>query len=66
MEGHTVDDFKTVIDKKYAEWGQNPKMSKYLRPETLFSAEHFESYLNEVTSRKQSLADKWGIEDDVE
>ena len=46
-EGHTVDDFKTVIDKKHAEWGDDAKMSKYLRPETLFNASHFESYLNE-------------------
>lgn len=46
-EGHTVDDFKTVIDKKFKSWGKDPKMVKYLRPETLFSAGHFESYLNE-------------------
>ena len=47
-EGHTVDDFKTVIDKKYAQWGKDPKMAQYLRPETLFCASHFESYLNEI------------------
>lgn len=47
-EGHTVDDFKTVIDNKYHEWGNDPKMVKYLRPETLFRASHFEGYLNEV------------------
>ena len=61
-EGHTVDDFKIVIDKKYAEWGQDPKMSKFLRPETLFNASHFESYLNEKTAT--SLADKWGVDYD--
>ena len=47
-EGHTVDDFKQVIDNKKREWGNDPKMVKYLRPETLFRASHFESYLNEV------------------
>ena len=52
-EGHTVDDFKTVIDKKYAQWGKDPKMSQYLRPETLFSASHFESYLNEIEAKPQ-------------
>jgi len=55
-EGHTVDDFKKVIDNKYREWGNDPKMVKYLRPETLFRASHFESYLNEVdneTTRSQ-------------
>lgn len=46
-EGHyTVDDFKTVIDKKYAEWHGNPKMEKFLRPETLFGNK-FEGYLNQ-------------------
>lgn len=50
-EGHTVDDFKTVIDKKYAQWGKDPKMAQYLRPETLFSASHFESYLNEIAAK---------------
>ncbi|MHB8568998.1 MAG: phage replisome organizer N-terminal domain-containing protein [Metallibacterium sp.] len=45
-EGFTVDDFKTVIDKKNNEWGLNDKMAQYLRPETLFSNK-FESYLNQ-------------------
>ena len=46
-EKFTVDDFKIVIAKKAREWGKDPVMHKYLRPETLFSASHFESYLNE-------------------
>lgn len=45
-EGYTLDDFKTVIDKKSAEWLSDPKMSKFLRPETLFGNK-FESYLNQ-------------------
>jgi len=45
-EGYTLDDFKTVIDKKTAKWLNDPKMSDYLRPETLFGTK-FESYLNE-------------------
>lgn len=44
-EGFTVDEFKTVIDNKCAEWGNNPEMAQYLRPETLFGSK-FESYLN--------------------
>ena len=47
-EGFTVDDFKKVIDIKHNEWSLNPKMSKYLRPETLFGTK-FESYLNQET-----------------
>ena len=46
-EGHTVDDFKVVINKKNKQWRNDPKMVGYLRPETLFCAKHFESYLNE-------------------
>ena len=45
-EGYTLDDFKTVIDKKYIEWYKDKKMNVYLRPETLFSNK-FESYLNQ-------------------
>lgn len=44
-EGFTVEDFKTVIDKKCAEWLGNPKMEQYIRPETLFGTK-FEGYLN--------------------
>lgn len=45
-EGFTLDDFKSVIDNKCREWQKDVKMSKYLRPETLFGTK-FESYLNE-------------------
>jgi uncharacterized phage protein (TIGR02220 family) len=45
-EGFILDDFKTVINKKTAEWINNKEMSKYLRPETLFGTK-FESYLNQ-------------------
>ena len=45
-ENYTVDDFKKVIDIKVANWKDDPKMSKYLRPQTLFSNK-FEGYLNE-------------------
>ena len=44
-EGSTLDDFKTVIDNKVADWLINVEMSQYLRPQTLFGTK-FESYLN--------------------
>ena len=44
----TVDDFKKVIDIKTAQWMNDKKMSRYLRPSTLFGSK-FESYLNEET-----------------
>lgn len=51
-ENYTVDDCKKVIDIKVASWKDNPKMSKYLRPQTLFSNK-FEGYLNEPMPAKQ-------------
>ena len=52
-EGFSVDDFKTVIDKKCAEWS-GTDMDKYLRPETLFGTK-FESYLNSKVTKKQAV-----------
>mgnify|MGYP003295020426 CR=1 FL=1 len=43
-EGFTIDDFKSVIEKKCAEW-RGTNMEQYLRPSTLFGTK-FESYLN--------------------
>lgn len=45
-EDYTVEDFKTVIYKKAKQWQGDSKMSKFLRPETLFGTK-FEGYLNE-------------------
>lgn len=44
-DGHSVDDLKSVIDSKWLEWGSDPKMAQYLRPQTLFSTKNFEGYL---------------------
>lgn len=48
-EGFTLEDFKTVIDKKAAEWENRPDMAQYLRPQTLFGTK-FEAYLNQPWS----------------
>lgn len=45
-DGYTLQEIKYVIDNKTAEW-LNTDMQKYLRPETLFNATKFESYVNE-------------------
>ena len=50
-EGFTFEDFKTVIDKKCADWLNDAKMAQYLRPETLFGTK-FESYLNAKVTRQ--------------
>lgn len=51
-EGYTLEDFKRVIDIKCEQWLKDSKMSGYLRPDTLFSPGHFESYLNEAPKPK--------------
>ena len=50
-DGFTLEDFKTVIDKKCADWLHDTKMCKFLRPETLFGPK-FESYLNEINGKE--------------
>lgn len=56
-EGFTLEDFKRVIDNKVNSWGNDDKMVKFLRPETLFSNK-FESYLNEkVAFKKKTTKD---------
>lgn len=53
-DGFTLDNFKTVIDKKADEW-IGTEQEKFLRPETLFGTK-FEGYLNQniIKSKKQS------------
>ena len=54
-EGYSLENFKTVIDKKTKEW-LGTEMDQYLRPETLFGTK-FEGYLNQsdkpVAKQKQ-------------
>lgn len=76
-EGFTVDDFKTVIDKKCLEWIGDENMEKYLRPETLFGTK-FEGYLNAkvckpsakpFSGKRQELVPDWmnkPVEDDLD
>jgi uncharacterized phage protein (TIGR02220 family) len=46
-DGATEANCRGVIARKVREWGPDPKMAKYLRPETLFNRTKFESYLGE-------------------
>ena len=51
-DGYTEDDFKTVIDKKFAEW-KGTEWEKYLRPQTLFRPSNFEGYLNQKVVKEK-------------
>lgn len=53
-EKFTLKDFIKVIDNKCAEW-LNTEYAKWLRPETLFSVEHFDSYLQNKSSTMEIL-----------
>lgn len=46
-EGYRLEDFQRVIDKKVTDWGNDPKMCKFIRPQTLFGTK-FEGYLNQL------------------
>lgn len=50
-EGYALEDFKTVIDTKCAEW-LNTEYAKFLRPSTLFQNSKFEGYLNQKGAGK--------------
>lgn len=53
-EGFTVDDFKTVINKKVSDW-KGSEWEKFLRPQTLFGTK-FEGYLNQnIPNIKQTV-----------
>lgn len=48
-EKFKMSDFKKVIDFKVSQWKDDPKMKKYIRPETLFGSK-FNGYLVESES----------------
>ena len=43
-EGHSTEDLKSVVNSKKSEWGNDPNMAQYLRPQTLFGNK-FQGYL---------------------
>ena len=62
-EGFKVEDFFQVHINKYAEWHNDNKMVKFLRPETLYGNK-FEGYLNQKVSdneKSRMIQDHTGI-----
>ena len=55
-DGFTEEDLKTVIDAKAKEWGQDSRMSQYLRPATLFG-QKFEGYLQAAKRQQQPVTE---------
>jgi len=56
-DGYTVEDFKTVIDKKFTTW-HGTEFEKYLTPDTLFRPGKFETYLNETVVVEKTKGEK--------
>lgn len=56
-EGFVLEDFKTVVEFKFKQWGNDEKMKEYLRPETLFGSK-FESYLQTSKPNQQPRTKK--------
>ena len=63
-DGYSIDDFKTVIEKKWEDW-RGTEREKFVRPETLFSPSHFDDYLNQPWKRKQPKWDGTTVSDET-
>ena len=57
VDGYSIEDFKSVVDKKCRAWVNDPRMAKFIRPQTLFGTK-FESYLNEHEVAEKSRVQK--------
>ena len=57
-EGYTLEDMKSVVDKKVLEW-KGTEMEKYLRPITIFNKTKFENYLNQKNESPATNFDKF-------
>jgi uncharacterized phage protein (TIGR02220 family) len=54
-EGATPEKIRAVIDAKVAEWADDPRMARFLRPATLFGAEKFAQYVGALGARMPTL-----------
>ena len=58
-EGHTLEDFKHVIDVKVLDWLDDTAMRTYLKPETLFNSRNFDNYKNETEEEVKARREHW-------
>ncbi|EWE14902.1 conserved phage C-terminal domain-containing protein [Klebsiella pneumoniae] len=69
-EDYSPEDLMLVVDYLNAKWAQDPKMSDYLRPKTLFAPENCVEYLDkakkwEAAGRPAWTGGKWVKQDDI-
>jgi phage replication O-like protein O len=55
-DGATLEEFKRAIDNMTMMWLNDPKMSPYLRPATLFAKGKFDGYVNQIKPQIASPA----------
>lgn len=69
-EGFTVAELVLVVDYSNAKWGDDLKMSEYLRPQTLFQPSKFPGYLKSANNwnkanRPERVNGEWARQDGV-
>ncbi len=47
-EGNKKSQFRAVFEFKFNEWKNDPEMKKYITPETMLRAMHFQNYLEQA------------------
>ncbi len=55
-EGYIIDDFKFVIETKFGDWKNNPKMREHITPNTLFRPSNFPKYLNKIIQEDEKCS----------
>jgi len=59
-EGFTLDQLKAIVDFKTIQWGKDPRMREYLRPQTIWNG-NAEAYLNAIETGVNPHAQSFGI-----
>ena len=58
-----ADQLRAVVARKVAEWRDDPKMQKFLRPETLFNKTKCEQYVGDLAApaaiSRRRINDAW-------
>lgn len=65
-EGNKPQDLIAVINRKCAEWLDDPKFSQYLRPSTLFNATKFNDYVGQLDSPLPAKSSQRSSQPDID
>ena len=65
-EGNKPQDLIAVINRKCAEWLDDPKFAQYLRPSTLFNATKFNDYVGQLDSPLPAKSSQRSSQPDID